>query len=135
MTPRTLLSMQHPYAKGKALYSNNAHNLLMIGSRDTGKTYLVGVGVVLHQWLFNGATSYDEQSILHPNTINLTVGAELAHYSNNMLVKTKFAYDNLPGNQIVDGRKYPSPFWQPYKGSWSAGSSISQEYKMKYPGG
>ena len=85
--------------------------------------------------MFNGATVYDEYSLRHPNTINLTVGAELAHYSNNMLVKTKFAYDNLPGSQIVNGRKYPSPFWQPYKGSWSAGSSISQEYKIKYPGG
>lgn len=35
--PRTLLEMQHPYHKGAPLYENEAHNLLMLGSRDTGK--------------------------------------------------------------------------------------------------
>jgi hypothetical protein len=47
--PRTLLEMQHPYHKGKPLFTNEAHNILMFGSRDTGKTYMVGVGLVLHQ--------------------------------------------------------------------------------------
>lgn len=47
--PRTLLEMQHSYHKGKPLYENEAKNILLLGSRDTGKTYMVGVGIVLHQ--------------------------------------------------------------------------------------
>lgn len=35
--PRTLLEMQHPYHKGAPLYENEAKNILMLGSRDTGK--------------------------------------------------------------------------------------------------
>jgi len=46
--PRTLLQMQHSYHKGRPLYENEAFNLLMLGSRDTGKTYMVGVGITLH---------------------------------------------------------------------------------------
>lgn len=47
--PRTLLEMQHDYHKGVPLYTNEAKNILLLGSRDTGKTYMVGIGVVLHQ--------------------------------------------------------------------------------------
>jgi len=47
--PRTLLEMQHSYHKGLPLYENEAKNILLLGSRDTGKTYMVGVGIVLHQ--------------------------------------------------------------------------------------
>lgn len=35
--PRTLLEMQHSYHKGAPLYENEAKNILMLGSRDTGK--------------------------------------------------------------------------------------------------
>ncbi len=49
MHPRQLLTRQHPYHKGAPLYKNEAYNVLMLGSRDTGKTYMIGVGVVVQQ--------------------------------------------------------------------------------------
>lgn len=82
----------------------------------THNTYMVGVGIVLHQWLFNGRLFVDEDTSKR-GVADLTVGAELAHYSNNMLVKTKFALENLPGAKVVNGRRYPAPFEQQYKGS------------------
>lgn len=134
--PRTLLSMQHPYSKGYPIYENEAYNLLMLGSRDTGKTYMVGIGVVLHQWLFNGLTDLQPTPEgVKRQVADLTVGAELAHYSSNMLVKTKFALENLPGGKTINGRRYPSPFYEAYKGSWSAGSMITAENKVKVSGG
>jgi replicative DNA helicase len=33
--------MQHPYHKGKPIFTNEAHNILMLGSRDTGKAICV----------------------------------------------------------------------------------------------
>jgi hypothetical protein len=100
----------------------------------THNTYMVGVGIVLHQWLFNGVTSLTED-ISDRGVADITVGAELAHYSNNMLVKTKFALENLPGTKTVNGRRYPSPFDQQYKGSWGPGNTITAEYKAKQEGG
>lgn len=66
---------------------------------------------------------------------DITVGAELAHYSNNMLVKTKFALENLPGVKTINGRRYPAPFDQQYKGSWGPGNIVTAEYKSKQRGG
>lgn len=100
----------------------------------THNTYMVGVGIVLHQWLFNAMSSMSED-ISDRGVADITVGAELAHYSNNMLVKTKFALENLPGTKTVNGRRYPSPFDQQYKGSWGPGSIITAEYKSKQEGG
>jgi len=57
------------------------------------------------------------EDISDRGVVDITVGAELAHYSNNMLVKTKFALENLPGTKTVNGRRYPAPFDQQYKGS------------------
>lgn len=131
--PRTLLEMKHSYHKGAPLFDNEAMNFMMLGSRDFGKTYLVGISVVLHQWLFNGATKYEPEA--KPKTVDITVGAELAHYTNNMLSKTKFAYDNLPGMQTINGRRYPSPLSQQYKGSWSTGGQIIATFKDWQPGG
>jgi len=66
--------------------------------------------------LFNGLLSVN-QDISERGVADITVGAELAHYSNNMLTKTKFALEHLPGSKMINGRKYPSPFYQQYKGS------------------
>lgn len=81
----------------------------------THNSYMVGVGVVLHQWLINGAVEYNPSAEVSP--VDITVGAELAHYSTNLLKKTKFALDNLPGAQVIGNRRYPSPLFQNYRGS------------------
>lgn len=133
--PKSILTDRHPYNKGRALYSNQAKNILMMGSRDTGKTYSVGVGVILSAWLTNGLTEYSEEALKKPKPVDLVAGGELAHYSNNMLSKTKFAYDNIPGSQMISGRLYPSPLSQGYKGSWQPGNRIIAEYKIKHRGG
>lgn len=133
--PLSILTDRHDYHKGRALYSNQAKNILMMGSRDTGKTYSVGVGIVLGTWLTNGLTEYSEHAIKYPKPVDMVVAGELAHYSNNMLTKTKFAYDNMPGTQFLSGRMYKSPILQGYKGSWLPGGRIEASYKMKYRGG
>lgn len=49
LTPLTNLTMQHPYHKGRAIYKNEAQNFMMMGARNFGKSFLVGVGVISHQ--------------------------------------------------------------------------------------
>lgn len=70
-----------------------------------------------------------------PQPIEITVGAELAHYSNLLLKKTKFAIENLPGSKIVGNKKHPSPMSKRYSGSWGPGKGIIANYLKKYKGG
>lgn len=76
---------------------------------------MVAVGCVLHSWLTSGKTIHGE--LQDKKSITISVGAELASYSTNLLTKTKFALENLPGSKNINGRYYPAPFAQQYKGS------------------
>lgn len=129
------LKKQHPQSMGRPLYENPTYNLLMLGSRDTGKSYMVGEGVVLHQFLIDGATVYDEKTQKNPQKVELTVGAESSEKSNLMLEKIKLAMDSLPGSSIIGPNYYPSPLAKQYKGSWVVGKQITAEYSKKYQGG
>lgn len=111
--PLSSLTMQHPYHKGKAQFYNEAYNLMLMGARNFGKSYMIGVGVVAHQWLTDGITDASEKR----KTVLLTVGAELAHYSNLLLQKTKLSIENMPGKKIVNGKVYNSPLAKQYVGS------------------
>jgi len=133
--PSENLRKHHPHSKGRALYENSAQNLLMLGSRDTGKSYMVGVGVVLHQFLVDGATHYTEEIIKNPQKIELTVGAETSDKSSLLLNKTKIALDLLPGSKIIGNTLYPSPLSKQYRGSWTVGKQIEATYSRRYKGG
>jgi len=110
-------------------------NGLVLGSRDTGKSYIAGEGIVLKEWIFDGAVKYDEHTIKYPNTVDITVGAEDSQKSGLLLNKTKSGLDRLPGAKIINGKYYPSPLTKQYTGSWIVGKQVTAEYKRKYPGG
>lgn len=135
--PRSILSDYHSFPKGKPLYTNEARNLLILGSRDTGKSYIAGIAIVLHQWLINGQLFYTDPAQnpdFKVNPVDITVGAELAHYSTSLLDKARTAYENLPGKVFLD-RYYPSPLSQAYSGTWNAGGNLVAQYKKRYKGG
>lgn len=132
--PLEYISASHPSSLGPALFHNPCYNLLMLGSRDTGKSYMVGAGMVLHNFLFDGATVYDENSILNPSPIETIVGAENSKYSSDLLKKTKESLDNLPGKITHLQDVFPSPFSKQFVGSWSPGSEIIAAYKKRFEG-
>ena len=130
--PYKYLQKDHARSLGKPLYENEAQNLLILGSRDSGKSFTVAIGIVLHLFLFDGTQDAKTKAV---QPAEVTVGAELAHYSTLLLNKTREAFDLLPGTQTVGGRRYPSPFYKQYKGSWTIGSEIKAVYNKKTPGG
>lgn len=89
--------------------------MFMLGARGYGKSYSVGVGVVLHEWLFDGKTKYDPNSDV--TTAEIAVGAGDSTYSKETLEKTKMALERLPGSQEIGGTYYPAPFFKQYRGS------------------
>lgn len=135
ISPEENMSKLHPYNMGPALYENPAKNGLMLGARNTGKSYMVGVGLVLHHFLTDGITEYTEYNIKNPPTVEIIVGAEEAKFSTELLKKTREAFDRLPGAITMDDRSYPSPISKQYRGSWEIGKEVIAEYKKKTSGG
>lgn len=105
----------------------------MLGSRDSGKSYSVA-GLIAHNFLFDGATDYDEQLIVRPAPTELIVGAEKSDKSTDLLKKVRDAFDFLPGKQALNDKTYPSPFAKRFKGSWEPNKEIIAEYKKKVKG-
>ena len=87
--------------------------------------------MALKEWLFDGATSYEDSL----SAVDITIGAEDSGKSGLMLNKMKMALERLPGEKIINGRLYPSPLSKQYQGSWVVGKQIVAQYEKKYPGG
>ena len=126
---------QYPANLGKPLYHNQAFNALIAGSRDSGKSYAVGVGMALKEWLFDGALEYNEESINNPSRVDITIGAEESSRSGLMFTKIRQCLEALPGSRIVKGDLVPSPIYKQYQGSWTVGKQIEAIYDKKYATG
>jgi len=82
---------------GQALYFNQAKNLFTLGSRGSGKSYLSGVGVALHEIQTDGSKYYTEEGLKNPPHNEIFVGSGIAAKSSELLQKTKLAADFIPG--------------------------------------
>ena len=123
-----------PKSMGRPLFENEAKNFMMMGSRGFGKSYSVAGGVAGHEFVFDGLKSYDPDSIQNVPSTEIVVGAGDAKYSGDILKKTQFGLDNLPGGIEIGDKFYPSPFAKQYGGSWYSGKEIVAEYKKKMGG-
>lgn len=91
---------------------------MMMGSRETGKSFMVGAGLVPHMFITDGATAYTEAAIDSPSPVEILVGAEISDKSKDILKKSREAIEMLPGSyQLATGRIEPSPFSKQFKGS------------------
>jgi len=124
----------HKKSLGKPLWENEAKNFMMMGSRGFGKSYSVAGGVAGHEFVFDGMKSYDPELIKNPPSTEIVVGAGDAKYSGDILKKTQFGLDNLPGGIEIGNKFFPSPFAKQYGGSWYSGKEIIAEYKKKLGG-
>lgn len=132
--PREALESHHPYHKGRAIFNNEVSNFLMMGARNTGKSYMIGAGIIPHKFLTDGATIYSEETIRNPSPVELLVGSVVSDKSADLLKKTKDCLDFLPGKRIISGRSYPSPLSKKYTGSWATNSEIIAQYYKKTSG-
>jgi len=114
---RQYLRKLHDSPHGLPLYENEALNLFMLGARGFGKSYMVGVGVVLHEIIFDGARIYNQESIDNPYQVEVFVGAALTSKSADILDKTKSALENLPGDWGKGEEYCPSPLYKEMSGS------------------
>ena len=134
---REYLRKLHNKPLGIPLYQNEAKNLFMLGSRGFGKSYMVGVGVVLHELIFDGAKIYNEESIQNPYKVEIFVGAALTDKSSDLLAKTKDALECMPGSWGQGDEYIPPPFYKQMSGSLKPNNGKNpwrHEYEKKLGG-
>lgn len=115
---------------GKALYLNNARNVIDFEGRGTGKSFWAS-SCIQHNLLTDGARDYDAylegRKLKAFTSISQTlVGAIEAKYSSDLLNKAKFSLEHLPGEVVIhtngEEKIFPSPLLPELVGSWEAGA-------------
>jgi len=137
MPARDYLRMYFKKDLGKAEYFNMSFNMADMEARGGGKSYWAS-SCLAHNFLFDGATDYDEYLELKQNDEQMTsetlVGAIDTKYSNDLISKMKLGLNNLPGRRKIGDQDYPSPFHKRYSGSWESGKTITAGYDIKIGG-
>ena len=135
---REYLRKLHNKPLGLPIYDNQAKNLIIMGSRGFGKSFLAANAIILHEWIFDGAKKYDKQSIEHPYTVSIFVGAASSSKSSETLSKLKDCYDNMPGAYGVGSEKEcPHPWHKQIAGDLKPNNFQSpwrHEYKKRVGG-
>tara|TARA_R110000744_G_scaffold87840_2_gene171410 strand:- start:11120 stop:13465 length:2346 start_codon:yes stop_codon:yes gene_type:complete len=129
---RTYLRKLYTAPLGIALFGNEAQNLFILGARGGGKSYLVGIGVLLHEFLFDGVKRYTEESRKNPPRAQICLGAALSSKSAEILEKFMIGHDNLKGEYGVGTKDYkPAPFKKTTSGTL-APNNVKNSYKHEY---
>ena len=131
ISAREYLRKFHPESLGKPLYKNEAQHFMSIQSRGGGKSYATS-GIINHNFLFDGATDYDvhlerkkAKQYIASDTI---IGAIDTKYTEPVVKKCKWAFDNLPGSYRVSQDEFhPSPLLVSHTGSLAS----NKEYTSK----
>lgn len=121
MSPRDYLRRNFTENLGKPLYENNCKNVMDLESRGGGKSYWAAGAMIAHNFLFDGATDYDEylkakqtKELISSETL---VGSIDSKYSTNLLDKFSLGLGELPGKMEYNGEFYNSPLYLENKGS------------------
>lgn len=126
------------------LLDNESHLYLIDDFIPTHNSYIAGIGVILHEWLFDGAKQYipgesKEKIIVEGveeddfSVTNIVVGAGDKSYADDLMSKAKLGYDFMAKKGIMfNNRYYPHPFFKKYAGSFN--NEVVAKYKKKIGG-
>ena len=140
VSARFYLRQIHSSNLGKPLFHNNALNVMDIEARRLGKSYWGANGIIIPNFLYDGATDYDEflkaRKEGQPLSSETLVGAIDSKYTKDLLSKVQLGLDNLAGAFDYDGDKEPSPLSKSYKGTFNkSGDFIEAAYDEKTDAG
>jgi len=117
---------------GPPLYDNNTKNIMIFGSRGSGKSYFVGLGINLHEICFDGAKYYTDEIIQKPHEVHVNIGSWESNKSSELCEKIElcmnaFATDDelgVWGDESEDDYT-PMPFYKTMAGSLTPNNSKS----------
>lgn len=125
--PQAYIRQKHPKHYPTPLYHNQVSNFMMMGARNTGKSYIIGAGVIAHAFLFDNRTSLDTK----PAPTEILVGSVVSDKSADLLKKAKESMDLLPGSYSNSAISFPAPFAKRYVGSFAVNSEIIAGVRKK----
>ena len=132
MPARIYLRQLHDSPLGVPMFHNMAQDLFWLACRGVGKSFSVAVGIVLHEFLFDGAQVYNEESIKNPAKVEIFVGAALSSKSSDLLKKTLSAMKALPGEWGAGtASRVPSPLYKQTAGSLGP-NNIKNPFRHEY---
>ena len=132
ISAKVYLRQLHKRPLGRALFDNEAKNLMLLAVRGFGKSFLVAGGVVLHEILTDGAKEYSQQNIENPYLVEIFVGAAMSSKSSDLLSKLKIAMEHIPGawNPGKEGF-VPPPLYKHMSGSLQP-NNMKKPWAHKY---
>lgn len=130
---RKYIRQLFPEQLGRPIYGNIPKNLMILGTRDGGKSYLVANQGIAHELLFDGLRYYDPTNPTENKTIaEIVVGAAISDKSRDLLTKVKYTLDNLPGAwKKGTSQEIPCPLYKHMKGSTMANKEYFHGYQIK----
>lgn len=118
---------------GLPIYENEAKNFFLLGARGGGKSFLTAA-TGAHEWLFDGAKYYNEETMKNPGVAEILVGAALSSKSSEILQKLNDMLENMPGTYSEDS---VHPFYKESSGTLSPNNfknPFRHEYLKKVAG-
>jgi hypothetical protein len=122
---------------GKAIYDNEALNMILLSSRGIGKSHSMSGGVIEYDFVTNGARTLS-QFLNEETSSTIVVGSEDSKKSTELLNKFSDAYEYLRtdvGGYFKDGFKINGAFWRTYEGSLSSGTNKPFTNRVSLKGG
>jgi len=120
---------------GRALYMNEKKNLVVLSSRGVGKSYITANAVIMYDFVFGSSLDVEDfQSRSKPSTV--VVGSYDTSKSSALLGKFEDSYERMRKevgafffNESDPYDDVNSPFYQPFDGSTSPGSRITNRVR------
>jgi hypothetical protein len=120
---------------GRPIYGNIPKNLMILGTRDGGKSYLVANQTILHELIFDGLRYYDKANPLQNSSAEIVVGASISDKSRDLLSKVKLSMDELPGGwKKGTSEEIRSPYFKHMSGSLTPNKEWYHMYRKKVGG-
>ncbi|AGO48983.1 terminase large subunit [Cellulophaga phage phi14:2] len=133
VNPREYIRRVFDKPMGTIVYENEAKNFMLLGARGGGKSFLTA-GTIAHEWLFDGAKYYNEDSIKNPAVVEVLVGAALSSKSSEILGKVRDMIEDMPGAYSEES---VHPFYKDHSGSLAPNNfknPFRHEYEKKVAG-
>lgn len=118
---------------GRPIYGNIPRNMSLLGTRDGGKSWLSAGCVIAHEIIFDGQRLFNKNEELP--LAEVVVGSGISDKSRDLLKKTVFIMENLPGKYNKGSKnEIPCPFYKTMTGSIGANKDYQNIYKKKIGG-
>lgn len=132
ITPREYLRRLSDKPLGKHLYFNEAKNLMLLGSRGGGKSWLSAIHVLLHEIITDGSKYYTEDTLKNPPLNEIFVGAGIASKSAELTSKVEIGMNHIPGIwKKGTPEQIPPPLFKHMSGSL-APNNIKNPWRHEY---